>query len=110
MELDDVGGNMQTKSPSNEATSVEFTGLVAGTQYTVRVFTLSGGQRSVKMEGKFYTSKSGGSVYFLNDFVYIQHCYQSYNDMSRHWRKVEAELNKIISLLRTAFTNIAIIT
>ena len=58
--LDDVEGNVQIKSPSKEATSVEFTGLVAGTQYTIRVFTLSGGPSSVKTEDKFYTRKSGG--------------------------------------------------
>ena len=55
-----VGGNVQTKSPSKEATSVEFTGLAAGALYTVRVFTLSGGPSSVKTEDKFYTRKSGG--------------------------------------------------
>ena len=54
-----VGENVQTKSPSKEATSVEFTGLAAGTQYTVRVFTLSGGPSSVKTEDNFYTRKSG---------------------------------------------------
>ena len=57
--LDDVEGNVQIKSPSKEATSVEFTGLVAGTLYTVRVFTLSGGPSSVKTEDKFYTRKYG---------------------------------------------------
>ena len=58
--LDDVEGNVQIKASPKEATSVEFTGLVAGTQYTVRVFTLSGGPSSVKTEDKFYTRKSGG--------------------------------------------------
>ena len=62
MILDDVGGNVQIKSPSKEATSVEFTGLVAGTQYTVQVFTLSGGPSSVKTEDKFCTRKSGGNM------------------------------------------------
>ena len=57
--LDDVEGNVQIKSPSKEATSMEFTALVAGTQYTVRVFTLSGGPSSVKTEDKFYTRKYG---------------------------------------------------
>ena len=61
--LDGVGGNVQTKSPPKEATSVEFTGLVAGTPYTVRVYTLSGGPSSVKTEDKFYTRKSGGNMY-----------------------------------------------
>ena len=61
--LEDVGGNVQTKSRQKEATSVEFSGLVAGTQYTVRVFTLSGGPSSVKMEDKFHTSKSDGNMY-----------------------------------------------
>ena len=57
-----VGETVQTKSPPKEATSVEFTGLVAGTQYTVRVFTLSGGPSSVKTEDKFFTRKSGGHM------------------------------------------------
>ena len=60
--LDDVEGNVQIKSSPKEATSVEFTGLGAGTQYTVQVFTLSGGPSSVKTEDKFYTRKSGGHI------------------------------------------------
>ena len=60
VELDDIDRNVQSKSPQKDATSVEFSGLVAGTQYTVRVFTLSGGPPSVKMEDKFHTSKSAG--------------------------------------------------
>ena len=106
MELDNDDGNVETKSPQKEETSVGFTVLAAGTQYTVRVFTLSGGPASVKMEGKFYTSKSGGNVYFLNDFVYIQHCYKSYSDLSRHWSGSKKKiLSQILHLKSKSYQN-----
>ena len=56
--LDDGSESTKTETPDKTATSVEFTGLTAGTRYTVKVFTLSGTEESTKVEGKFYTSKS----------------------------------------------------
>ena len=38
-------------------TKATFNGLTAGTEYTVRVVTLSGDQQSETAENKFYTSK-----------------------------------------------------
>ena len=35
------GDNVKTETPAKEATSVEFTGLTAGTEYTVTVVTLN---------------------------------------------------------------------
>ena len=57
MTVDDGSGTVQTKYPSEEATSEEFTGLTAGTQYTAQAFTISGGLESALVEIEFYTSK-----------------------------------------------------
>ena len=45
------------QTPNKDATTVTFTGLTAGTEYTVGVITTSGGQQSAKVEDTFYTSK-----------------------------------------------------
>ena len=55
--LDDGSETVKTEYPSEEDTSVEFTDLTAGMQYTVQAFTLSGGLESALVEIKFYTSK-----------------------------------------------------
>ena len=49
--LDDGSGSEETKTPDEDATSANFTGLTAGKSYTVRLVTVSG-------SAKFYTSKS----------------------------------------------------
>ena len=51
--LDDGSGSEETKTPHQDATSAEFTGLTAGKSYTVRLVTVSG-------SAKFYTRKSNG--------------------------------------------------
>ena len=51
------GGTHQTQTTDNNKTTQEFTDLTAGTEYTVSVVAVSGDQRSVKVEDKFYTSK-----------------------------------------------------
>ena len=55
--VDDGSGTVKTEHPSEGETSVEFTGLTAGTQYTAQAFTISGGLESALAEIKFYTSK-----------------------------------------------------
>ena len=57
MTLDHGSESTRTETPNKDATSVEFTGLTAGTQYTVKVFTVSGTAESAEVEGQFYTSK-----------------------------------------------------
>ena len=42
---------------NKDATNATFTGLTAGTEYSVGVVTTSGGQQSTKVEDTFYTSK-----------------------------------------------------
>ena len=49
------GGNEQTLGKDD--TSVTFTGLTAGTQYTVKVVTVSAGTDTAEVTGQFYTSK-----------------------------------------------------
>ena len=51
--LDDGSGSEETKTPDQDTTSAEFTGLTAGKSYTVRLVTASG-------SAKFYTRKSNG--------------------------------------------------
>ena len=58
--LDDGSGSDKTKTPGEDETSAEFTGLTAGKEYTVRVVTMSGSAKSAIAEGQFYTSKSNG--------------------------------------------------
>ena len=50
-------GAPSTQTPNKDATTATFTGLTAGTKYTVGVITTSGGQQSAKVEGTFYSSK-----------------------------------------------------
>ena len=50
-------GAPSPQTPNKDETTVTFTGLTAGTEYTVGVITTSGGQQSAKVEDTFYTSK-----------------------------------------------------
>ena len=50
-------GAPPSQTPNKDATNATFTGLTAGTEYSVGVVTTSGGQQSTKVEGTFYTSK-----------------------------------------------------
>ena len=43
--------------PGKDDTSVEYTGLTPGKQYTVKVVILSGGTDTAEVTGQFYTSK-----------------------------------------------------
>ena len=49
------GGNEQTLGKDD--TSVEYTGLTPGKQYTVKVGTVSAGTNTAEVTGQFYTSK-----------------------------------------------------
>ena len=49
------GGSEQTLG--KDVTSVTFTGLTAGTQYTVKVVTVSAGTDTAEVTGQFWTSK-----------------------------------------------------
>ncbi|KAI0208495.1 hypothetical protein LSAT2_006817, partial [Lamellibrachia satsuma] len=48
-------GAPSPQTPNKDATTATFTGLTAGTEYTVEVVTTSGGQQSTKVEDTFYT-------------------------------------------------------
>ena len=50
-------GAPSTQTLDKDVTTATFTGLTAGTEYTVGVITTSGGQQSAKVEDTFYTSK-----------------------------------------------------
>ena len=50
-------GTPSIQTPNKNATTATFTGLTAGTEYTVGIVTTSGGQQSAKVEDTFYTSK-----------------------------------------------------
>ena len=50
-------GAPSPQTPNKNATTATFTGLTAGTEYTVGVVTMSGGQQSTKVEDTFYTGK-----------------------------------------------------
>ena len=58
------GGTSQTQTHVQATTTTTFTGLTAGTEYTVGVVTVSGDQQSSKVEHNYYTSK-------LCDFVIV---------------------------------------
>ena len=49
------GGNEQTLGKTE--TSVTFSGLTAGTQYSVKVVTVSAGSDTTEVTQQFYTSK-----------------------------------------------------
>jgi len=55
VKLEEVPGSERVISANETRTT--FTGLAAGTLYTVVVVTASGQQRSMTTEGQFYTSR-----------------------------------------------------
>ena len=56
-------GTSLTQTPDSH-TTVTFTGLAAGKEYTVGVVTVNGDQNSTQIEEKFYTGKHGFCMYF----------------------------------------------
>ena len=54
--LEDDDGAFQKEERDNRTRAATFNGLTAGTEYTARVITLSGDQKSETVENKFYTS------------------------------------------------------
>ena len=50
------GGTSRTESVDKSTTTFEFTGLKAGTEYTVGVITEAGDQRGRTLTSKFHTS------------------------------------------------------
>ena len=51
-------GTIKTQTHGNDTTTSAFTGLTAGTEYTVGVVTVSGDQQSAdEVKGKFYISE-----------------------------------------------------
>ena len=54
--LEGEDGAHPAEQRDEDTTSATFNGLSAGTEYTVRVITLSGDQQSEPAEYKFYTS------------------------------------------------------
>jgi hypothetical protein len=54
--LENYDGAFQEKEHDNRTRTATYNGLTAGTEYTARVITVSGGQKSERVENKFYTS------------------------------------------------------
>ena len=54
---------VKTQTPDKDTTTVVFTGLTAGTEYTAGLVTLSGDQQSAKVEDVVYTSKSANALF-----------------------------------------------
>jgi hypothetical protein len=54
--LENYDGAFQEKERDNRTRTATFNGLTAGTEYTARVITVSGGHKSETVENKFYTS------------------------------------------------------
>ena len=50
-------GTFQKQTPGNDTTTAAFTGLTAGTVYSVWVVTVSGDQQSTAVKDIFYTGK-----------------------------------------------------
>ena len=56
---------MKTQTPDKDTTTVVFTGLTAGTEYTAGLVTLSGDQQSTKVEDIVYTGKWVDAIYMF---------------------------------------------
>ena len=68
------GGNtVKTQTPDKDTTTVVFTGLTAGTEYTARLFTLNVDQQSAKVEDVVYTSKSADALFLSLASVELFH-------------------------------------
>ena len=59
----DGDNTVKTQTPDKDTTTVVFTGLTAGTEYTAGLVTLSGDQQSAKVEYVVYTSKSADALF-----------------------------------------------
>ena len=66
-------GAPSSQTPNKNATTATFTGLMAGTEYTVEVVTTSGGQQSTKVEDTFYTCKCMTRLCKIL-FVFLKDC------------------------------------
>ena len=66
---------VKTQTPDKDTTTVVFTGLTAGTEYTAGLVTLSGDQQSAKVEDVVYTSKSADALFLLLASVELFHSY-----------------------------------
>ena len=60
----DGDNTVKTQTPDKDTTTVVFTGLTAGMEYTAGLVTLSGDQQSAKVEDVVYTSKSADALLF----------------------------------------------
>ena len=66
---------VKTQTPYKDTTTVVFTGLTAGTEYTVRLFTLNVDQQSAKVEDVVYTSKNADAQFLSVASVELFHSY-----------------------------------
>ena len=66
---------VKTQTPDKDTTTVVFTGLTAGTEYTAGVVTLSGDQQSAKVEDVVYTSECADALFLSLASVELFHSY-----------------------------------
>ena len=59
----DGDNTVKTQTPDKDTTTVVFTGLTAGTEYTAGVVTLSGDQLSARIKDIIHTSKSANALF-----------------------------------------------
>ena len=70
------GGNtVKTQTPDKDTTTVVFTGLTAGTEYTAGLVTLNVDQQSAKVEDAVYTSKSADVLFLSLASLELFHSY-----------------------------------